>query len=96
MCAAPRMLHYLRDRVPLVDVPVEHSFDQIDGCVTHNPGNTELVVHDFVDAVEGVFFVYKSVQQDTERPHILFSATVGFTLQHLGRCVVYSVRHAVS
>lgn len=90
------MLHNLRNRVPLVDVPIEHGFDQIDGRVTHNPRNAELVVHDFVDAVKGVFFVYESVQQDTERPHILFSATVGFTLQHLGRCIVYSVRLVIS
>lgn len=82
------MLHNLRDRVSLVDVPIEHGFDQIDGCVTHNPRDAELVVHDFVDAVKRVFFVDESVQQNTERPHILFSAPVGFTLQHLGRCIV--------
>ena len=54
----PRMLHHLRDRMPLIDLPVQHCFDKINAGLAHDPRNAELVVHDLVDAVKGVFFIH--------------------------------------
>jgi hypothetical protein len=35
------------------------------------------MVHDLVDAVEGVFLVYDCVEQDAEGPDVLLFAAVG-------------------
>ena len=56
------MLHNLRNRISLVDIPVKHGFDEVDGWFAHDPRDTELEVHDLINTVEGVFFVYQSVQ----------------------------------
>ena len=37
---APRMLFYLADGQTLINVTVQHSFDQIDVVLTHNPRYT--------------------------------------------------------
>ena len=60
--ATPWMLHNLRNRISLVDIPVKHGFDEVDGWFAHDPRDTELEVHDLINTVEGVFFVYQSVQ----------------------------------
>jgi hypothetical protein len=46
------------------------------------------VVHDLVDAVEGIFLIDDGVQQDAESPYVLFFATVGTASEDFGGCVV--------
>lgn len=77
---APGMLHDLSDGKSLVNVAVQHGFDEIDGVVAHDPGNAKFVIHDLIDAVKRIFFVDKRVEQNTKGPDILFFAAVGFPL----------------
>ena len=47
------------------------------------------MVHDLVDAIEGVLLVDDGVEEDSESPDVLFFATVGFTGEDFGGSVVY-------
>ena len=85
---APRMVQYLRDTQPPVDVTVEHALDQIDALLAHNPGDSQLMIHDLVDAVEGVLLVDEGVEQDTESPDVLFFAAVGTALEDFGSGII--------
>ena len=76
------MLHYLPDTQPSIHIPLQHASDQIDTTLTHDPRNAELMIHDFVDAVKGVFFIDESVKEDAEGPDVLFFAAVRFPLQY--------------
>ena len=82
------MSHHLCDGEALVDIPVKHRFDYIDGSLAHDPWNPKLVVHDLVDAVKRVLLVYESVEKYSKCPNVLFFATVRFALQHFGSCVI--------
>ena len=90
--ATPWMLHNLRNRISLVDIPVKHGLDEVDRWFAHDPRDAELEVHDLINTVEGVFFVYQSVQQYAESPNILLFTAVGFALQNFGRRIVYDVQ----
>lgn len=76
----PRMFHNLTNCKTLIDIPVQHRLDQVDARFTHDPRDSELVVHYFINAVEGVLLIDEGVKQDPERPDILFFAAVGFSL----------------
>ena len=82
------MSHHLCDGEALIDIPIKHRFDHIDGSFAHNPRNPKLVVHDHVDAVKWILLVFKSINEYSKSPNVLFFATVGFALQHLGSCVI--------
>jgi len=45
--------------------------------LAHDPWNAKFAVHDFIDAVEGVFLVYDSIKKDPKRPDVLLFASVG-------------------
>ncbi len=77
---APFSLHDLRYRKSLIDIAVQHRLDELDARLAHDPGYAEFVVENFVDAVEGVFFVDEGVEQDAQGPDVLLLATVGFAL----------------
>lgn len=49
---------------------------------THDPWNAELTIHDLIDAIEGIFLVDKRIQEDSQRPHVLFFATVRLPLKN--------------
>jgi 5-methylcytosine-specific restriction endonuclease McrBC regulatory subunit McrC len=82
------VLQDLVDIVALLDITIQHVPDQVDTIVTDGIRHTQVAVHDLVYAVEGVLLVDDGVQQDTQRPDILFLATVGFPGQDLGGGVV--------
>lgn len=57
----PRMLQHLLNRHPLCDIPIQHLADEIDARLAHHIRHAQIAVHDLIDAVEGVFFVYDGV-----------------------------------
>jgi hypothetical protein len=83
------MLQHLRNADALIDVAVQHSPHQIDARLAHDVRYAQVVVHDLVDAVERVFLVDNCVQQDAQRPHVLFFSAVGFAGENFGSGVVY-------
>jgi hypothetical protein len=86
---APRVLENLADRDPLLHVAVQHESHEIDALLAHDPGNTEVVVHDLIDGVEWVFLVDDGIDQDAESPYVLLLATIRVTRKDLRRGVVY-------
>lgn len=46
------------------------------------------MVHDLVDAIEGVLFVDESIEEDAEGPDVLFLAAVRFPLEDFGSGIV--------
>ena len=55
------MPHDLRNTQPTINISIQHAPDQINALLAHNPGNAQVVIHDLVDAVEGVFLVDEGV-----------------------------------
>lgn len=89
----PGVLEHLGDGQTVVDVAVQHLADQIDaGFGEGKEGDAEGVIEDLVDVVEWVLLVDDRVQQDTQRPDILFLAAVRFALKDLGGRIIYSKR----
>lgn len=89
----PGVLEHLGDGQTVVDIAVQHLADQIDaGFGEGKEGDAQGLIEDFVDVVEWVLLVDDRVQQDTQSPDILFLAAVGFALEDLGGCVIYSKR----
>ena len=84
----PSVFQNLGDGVTLIHFAVEHRLDQIDRRLAHDPGNAQLVVHDLVDTVKGILLVDERVEKDPESPDVLLPPTIGFALQHLGRCII--------
>ena len=82
------MPHNLRDTQSAIDIPIQHALDQIDAVLAHDPRDPELMVHDLVDAVKGVFLVDEGIEQDAEGPDVLFFAAVGAALEDFGGGVV--------
>ena len=87
--STPPMLLHLCDCESLIDISIQHCFDEVDGWLRHDPRYAQFVIQDLIDAVEWVFFVDEGVEQDAESPDILLFAAVGFALQDFGRCVIY-------
>ena len=82
------MFHDLGNRQPLIDISIQHGLDQLNARLAHDPRYPQLMVHDLVDAVEGVFFVDEGVEEDAEGPDVLLFAAVGFALEDFGGGVV--------
>jgi len=82
------MLQHAANRDPLLDIAIEHQPDQINTLLAHDPGDAQVVVHNFVNAIKGIFLVDDGVEQDTEGPDVLFLTTVRFAGEDLGSCVV--------
>ena len=82
------MAHHIRDPDPALHVPVEHQADQVDTLLAHDKGHAQVLVHDLIDAVEGVFLVDDGVEEDAERPDVLFAAVVGLAGEDFGSGVV--------
>lgn len=73
----PRMLHHRLNPNSPLDIPIQHLPNEVQIFVTHNVRYAKVVVHDLVDAVEGVLFVHDGVEEDAEGPDVLFFAAVG-------------------
>jgi hypothetical protein len=56
------MLQDLTDRNSLLDIAIQHETYKIDAFFAHDPGYSEVMVHDFVYAVERVLFVDDGVE----------------------------------
>src|SRR5215470_9847336 len=64
----PPMFQHLTNRDSLIDIAVEHQPYKIDAGFTHDVRYAQVVIHDLVDAVEGIFLVEDSVEQDSQSP----------------------------
>ena len=84
------MFHDLGDGIPLIDFTVQHRLDEINRPLAHDPGDAKLMIDDLVDAVERVFFVDEGVEQDPQRPDILFFAAVGDSTQDFGCGIIWN------
>lgn len=49
----------------LVDFAVEHAANEVDGVFAHDVRDSEVAVHDFVNAVEWVFLVDNGVHENS-------------------------------
>lgn len=85
---APRMFHHGLNSDSLLDVSIEHLSNQVDTVFTHDVRYSEIMVHDFIDAVERVLLVDDGVEQDAEGPDILFFAPVWETTKNFRCCIV--------
>jgi len=47
------------------------------------------MVHNLIDAVEGILFVEDSVEEDAERPDVLSRAGVGVTCKDFRSSIIY-------
>lgn len=83
------MLEDLGNVGALGDVTVEHAADQVDALGAHREGDAQVVVHDLVDAVEGVLLVDDGVEEDTQRPDVLLFAAIWLSSQDLGGGVIW-------
>lgn len=80
----------LRNAGPLIHITIQHPSDQINTILRNHKRHAQIMVHDLVNAVEGVLLVEDGVEQDTEGPDVLFEAVVGRAGEDFGRCVVWS------
>lgn len=71
------MFQHLADGDSLIDVAIEHQSHKIDTGVAHNIRDSEIVIHNLVDGVEGIFFVDDGVEKNTKSPDVLFFTSVG-------------------
>lgn len=72
------MFQHPTNRNPLLNIAIQHQPNQINRLLAHNPGHAQIMVHDLVDAVKGVFLVDNGVEKDAKGPDVLFLAAVGF------------------
>lgn len=82
------MLQDLLDSIPLRDITIEHLADQVDTLIADNVGNTQVAIHNLVNAVERVLLVDDGVEEDTESPDVLLLATVGLAGEDFGGGVI--------
>ena len=82
------MLFHLTDCDSALHVSVQHGFDEINAILAHYPRNPQLMIQNFVNAVEGVLFVNKRVEEDAESPDVLFFAPIRLALQHFRSGVI--------
>lgn len=83
------MFYHLFNIISVLDISIEHAANQIDTLVTHCERDTQIPVHDFIDAVERVLFVNDGVQEDAQCPDILFLASIRSTSQHFGSSIIF-------
>jgi hypothetical protein len=57
MCLTPRVIQHLFYGIPLSNVSVQHTADQIDAVLADYEGDTEVSVHDLVNTIERVLLV---------------------------------------
>ena len=73
----PWVIQHLLDSRSRAHVPVQHLFDEIDTWLTHHVWDSQVAIHDLVDAVERVLFVDYGVEENTKGPDVLLFAVVG-------------------
>ena len=75
------MCRHLGDSDAFVNVSIQHLTNQIYAIFREREvGDAERMVEDFVNVVEGVLLVHKSVEEDAQRPHILLCAAIRLAL----------------
>ena len=83
------MFEHLGDGQPVINITIEHRADEVNAVFGEGEeGDSEGVVEDLVDVIEGVFLVDDRVKEDTQGPDVLFFATIGSALEDFGRGVI--------
>ena len=83
------MRQHLFDIEALLDVPVQHAPDEVDALVTNGVRDAQVAVHDLVDAVEWVLLVDDGVEENAQRPYVLFLAAVRLATEDFWGGVVW-------
>ena len=86
---APWVFEDTDDVDPALDIAIEHFADEVDAGVAHNIRHAQVVIHDFIDAIERVFLVDDGVEQDAQCPDVLFFAAIREAAQDFWGGVVY-------
>lgn len=82
------MVDDLLNGVSLRHVSVEHAADEINTLVADRVWHPQVPIHDFVNAVKGVFLVDDGVEQNSQCPYVLFFAAIGVSCKDFrGRIV---------
>jgi hypothetical protein len=82
------VLQNLRDSDPPLHIAIKHQPDEIYALFAHDIRNAQIVIHNLVDAIEGILLVDNGIEQDTEGPDVLFLAAVGLSSQDFRSCVI--------
>lgn len=82
------MIQYLANRDSLLHISIQHQPYQINTLLAHYPRHAQIMIHDFVNRVEGVLLVDNSVEQDSKGPDVLFFAAVGFAGEDFGGGII--------
>lgn len=85
------MLCDLFDGVSLLHITVKHTPDQIDALVTERVRDSQVAVHNLVNAVKRVLLVDDGIQEDSKSPDVLLLAAVRLAGEHLGSSVICSI-----
>ena len=83
------MLQNLGDGDAPLDIAIEHQPNQVKILLRHDVWYSQVVVHDLIDAIEGILLVHDGVEEDTEGPDVLFFAAVCLTGKHFWGSVIY-------
>lgn len=59
------MVQDLLDSHTRLDVAVQHQADQVNTIIAHDVRDTEVAVHDLIDAVERILLVDDGIKEDT-------------------------------
>jgi hypothetical protein len=61
----------------VVNIAIEHCADEVNAIFRERKeGDSERVVEDLIDVVEGVLFVDNCVKEDPQGPDVLFLASI--------------------
>lgn len=85
------MLQHTLDIDPSLHITVQHSSDQINAVIAHNIRHSQIVIHDFVNAVEWVLLIDNGIQKDAKGPNILLLAAVRMASENFRGGVVYEL-----
>jgi hypothetical protein len=83
------MLQHGLDPNPPLDVAIQHFANQINAVLAENVRHPKVVVHDLVDAIEGILLVDDGVEEDAQSPDVLFFAAIGEAAEDFGGGVIW-------
>jgi hypothetical protein len=86
---APPMIQHLANGNSAINIAIQHCPHKIDTRLAHDIRHSQIVVHDFVNAVERVLVVDDCVEQDAQRPDILLLPAVALAGEDFRSCVIW-------
>lgn len=86
----PRVLQNLGDGDASLDIAIEHQANQVQILFGHDIRYSQVVVHDLINAIEGILLVHNGVEKDSESPDVLLFAAIRLTGKNLWSSVICS------